>query len=107
MSDNNQEVAVPATPNTTVGVQPGWYNDHVDPPHILRWWDGHMWTNQRTDTTVLNTATPNIIGNSAPVQQVLIQQDRKRVNHLLHLVLTIFTFGLWLPVWIVLAFAKS
>lgn len=27
----------------------------------------------------------------------------RRVNHLLHLALTVFTFGLWAIVWIVLA----
>lgn len=32
-------------------------------------------------------------------QQVVVQQKRG-VNHGLHLVLTLITFGLWLPVWI-------
>lgn len=31
----------------------------------------------------------------------------KRVNHLLHLILTLLTAGLWLPVWIIIAMAKS
>lgn len=31
----------------------------------------------------------------------------KRVNHVLHLVLTLLTFGLWLPVWAILAIANS
>ena len=31
----------------------------------------------------------------------------KGVNHLLHLVLTLLTAGLWLPVWIIIAMAKS
>lgn len=31
----------------------------------------------------------------------------RRVNHALHLVLTILTAGLWLPVWIILAIANS
>ena len=29
----------------------------------------------------------------------------RRVNHVLHLVLTILTAGLWLPIWIILAIA--
>lgn len=32
-------------------------------------------------------------------QQVVVQQKRG-VNHGLHLVLTLITFGLWLPIWI-------
>lgn len=28
---------------------------------------------------------------------------RKPCNHALHLVLTLFTFGMWLPVWIIAA----
>ena len=31
----------------------------------------------------------------------------RRVNHVLHLVLTIITAGLWLPIWIILAIANS
>ena len=31
----------------------------------------------------------------------------RRVNHVLHLVLTILTAGLWLPIWIILAIANS
>lgn len=34
-------------------------------------------------------------------QTVVVQADRRRPNHLLHLVLTILTAGLWLPVWII------
>lgn len=31
----------------------------------------------------------------------------RRVNHVLHLVLSIITAGLWLPIWIILAIANS
>lgn len=31
----------------------------------------------------------------------------KGVNHVLHLILTLLTAGLWLPVWIIIAMAKS
>lgn len=38
---------------------------------------------------------------------VVIQAPPPRApfNHLLHLVITIFTCGLWLPVWVILAIA--
>lgn len=44
-----------------------------------------------------------------PVQQTVMVNggNGKGVNHVLHLLLTIFTAGLWLPVWIILAMAKS
>ena len=66
---------------------------------LKRWWDGEKWTE-----------------NFAPVAsgghpQVVVTQvngsGKKRVNHTLHLILTIFTFGLWAPVWIILALANS
>ena len=77
------------------GAKPGWYPDGAG---NYRWWDGSGWTE-------LHMAA----GGTAPVvnQTVTVQADRKRVNHLLHLVLTIVTFGLWLPVWIIIALAKS
>lgn len=39
-------------------------------------------------------------------QQVVVSQKRG-VNHGLHFVLTVFTFGLWLPVWILDAMFNS
>lgn len=44
-----------------------------------------------------------------PMQQTVYVNGApaKRVNHALHLVLTIVTFGLWMPVWIILAIANS
>jgi hypothetical protein len=44
-----------------------------------------------------------------PMQQTVFvtHGGGRRVNHVLHLILTILTFGLWLPVWAVLAVANS
>ena len=42
-----------------------------------------------------------------PFQQTVIVHNSRRVNHALHLVLTLLTAGLWLPVWIILAIANS
>ena len=41
------------------------------------------------------------------IQQTVVMHNNRRVNHALHLVLTIFTAGLWLPIWIILAIANS
>jgi len=44
-----------------------------------------------------------------PMQQqtVVVHGNGKRVSHGLHLLLTLITAGLWLPVWIILAIANS
>lgn len=44
-----------------------------------------------------------------PVQQTVVVNNGggKKVNHLLHLILSLLTAGLWLPVWIIIAMAKS
>lgn len=41
------------------------------------------------------------------IQQTVVMNNNRRVNHVLHLVLTILTAGLWLPIWIILAIANS
>ena len=72
----------------------GWYPDQY--PGIERWWNGDGWTEARR-------AQPE----SVIQQQVTVNPTPKRVSHLLHLILTILTAGLWLPVWIIIALAKS
>lgn len=74
----------------------GWYPD-PDMPGMQRYWNGESWTHYRQPYPPLNHT----------VQQVTVNEPRKRVNHLLHLVLTILTAGLWLPVWIIIALANS
>ena len=49
-------------------------------------------------------------GHPQPVQPQHITvnvPERKRVNHVLHLILTILTGGVWAPVWILLALLRS
>ena len=52
---------------------------------------------------------PQPWGYGPPLQpQIVVVQappPRAPFNHLLHLVITIFTCGLWLPVWVILAIA--
>ncbi|AEF41288.1 hypothetical protein AS9A_2841 [Hoyosella subflava DQS3-9A1] len=36
---------------------------------------------------------------------VMVNYQRP-VNHLLHFILTILTFGLWLPIWIIVTVAR-
>lgn len=76
------------TPAPVPAVPAGWYPDTTNGG--IRWWDGYRWTEhvQGGGTTVV-VNTP------------------KRVNHAFHLIMTICTGGLWLPVWIIVALAKS
>ena len=74
----------------------GWYPDPQQ-ANMSRWWDGNGWTEARV-------AQPVAMVNT---QQVTVQAQPKRVNHVLHLILTILTCGLWLPVWILVSMAKA
>lgn len=87
-------VAVPA-PTAMPSVPAGWYDDPSS--RLKRWWDGEKWTEHFAPVE----AHPQVVVNqiNAPA--------KKRVNHALHLVLTILTVGLWAPVWIILAIANS
>lgn len=44
-----------------------------------------------------------VVGGGAPAQHTtIIQRPRERVNHVLHLLITIFLFPPWIFVWIIL-----
>ena len=83
-----------------MNVSPGWY-PHPNNPQALMYWDGRIW---RTDMVQRPVAmsTP-----ASPPLVVLAQPPHKRVNHALHLILSVFTLGLWLPVWLIVAIAKN
>lgn len=50
---------------------------------------------------------PPMMPPQAIQQTVVVNGGGRRVNHVLHLLLTLLTAGLWLPVWIILALANS
>ena len=71
---------------------PAWYADpHA--PGILRYHDGHQWTEYRTTIP----ARPTMTATAA----------RPGVNHAMHLFIVLFTCGLWLPVWLIIAHARK
>lgn len=69
---------------------PGWYADPTTPGR-QRWWTGREWSNHSAP------GVPN---------QTVIVNGKKPVNHAFHLIMSLLTFGLWIPVWIIVAIAN-
>lgn len=65
---------------------PGWYPVQGG----QRYWDGQKWTD-----------------HIAPSAQVVVGRDPFETNHILHLLLTVFTLGLWAPVWFFIAWSNA
>jgi len=74
--------------------QPGWYPDPSGLPG-QRYFDGQQWTIAAPPPPpiVIN----NYVGAPAPLFVTA------GPNHALHLVLTLLTCGMWLPVWLIIA----
>ncbi len=72
---------------------------HPDPtnPGLLRYWDGVQWTEHRQAQTPVATAT--VYNN--------VRVSGGGSDAVLHLLLTIFTCGLWLPIWILIELVKA
>lgn len=66
---------------------PGWYPNG---PGLERWWDGRAWGPQ---VRALPQAGPHRA----------VTWERNRTSHVFHLLMTLLTCGLWLPVWAVVA----
>jgi threonine/homoserine/homoserine lactone efflux protein len=83
--------------------QPGWYPDPSGTPG-QRYWDGQQWMHYAPPPQPQPQPQPSIIINNtvgAPAPVVVTTGP----NHALHLVLTLLTFGMWLPVWLIVAIA--
>lgn len=103
---------------TPAGATPpaDWY-PVPEAPHTLRYWDGKAWTEHYAPAPTAAQPPQLQSGYSqqpqfnqpgyGPSHTTVIVNQKKGVNHVLHLILTIVTFGLWLPVWIILAIANS
>ncbi|WP_078344726.1 DUF2510 domain-containing protein [Mycobacteroides chelonae] len=75
---------------TQPGAAPGWY---PTPDGGQRYFDGVQWT-QHVVPPAARLVAPTVIVNQGP-------------NHLLHLILTLLTCGLWIPVWIIIAIISA
>lgn len=77
-------------------VSANWYPDPAN-PGILRYWDGTQWTEHRQAAT--------------PVAQAIVYNNVRASgggsDAALHLILTLLTCGLWLPIWILIEIIKA
>ena len=92
MNQFNPVIRDTSLPAARVATKPpaGWYPNASG---VQQWWDGSQWTNHFAPT-----APP----------QVVVQQGRVyKTSHGVHLFLTLITFGLWAPVWIVMGCYNS
>lgn len=75
----------------------GWYPDAAG---VMRWWDGRAWTEHVAPQQQAHAAyavQPYYAG-----QQVVMQQRKNyKTSHAFHLVMSIITLGVWVPVWII------
>jgi len=76
--------------------QPGWYPDPTGGPG-LRYFDGHQWTISAPPPP---PQPPIIINNN-------IVAPASSPNTALHLALTLFTCGMWLPVWLIITIVDN
>ena len=75
---------------------PGWYPDPQN-QGVQRYWDGERWTERVAAATPQANA---VVYNNVRVKGV-------GGDSALHLLLTILTCGLWLPVWIVIEIIRA
>ena len=75
-----------------------WYPDPTA-PGVLRYWDGVRWTEHR------QAATPPP-GSATVVNNVNVNGGGGSYVGL-HIVLTLLTCGLWLPVWLLIEIVRA
>lgn len=76
---------------------PGWYPDATG---SMRWWDGRMWTEHVHQVGQQQMQQPVIVNAGRPVRYY-------KTSHGFHLVMSLVTLGLWLPVWGIMSIANS
>lgn len=87
----------------------GWYDDPESFLPAKRWWNGSEWgalTPEDRQAALAGRVAYWVglgwrVESQSPEQAVLGKGHRP--NHILHLILTILTLGLWLIVWIIVS----
>jgi len=75
----------------------GWFPDPAGSPRLC-YFDGHRWTEHFAPMPPPYAAYPQ-----QPPPVAVAVSTGGGVNHALHAVLTFFTCGMWLPIWILMA----
>jgi len=110
--------AAPVPPPPTVPA--GWYPDPDNHNGFryggvpsMRYFDGAQWTENRAPMQPRRqqphptAAQPIIVNQQFAPQAPPVVVYTSGTNHGLHLVLTLLTCGLWLPVWIILVIVNG
>lgn len=91
----------------TQAAAPGWYDD-PERPKQLRWWNGERWElaeAERQHALAIRIAHwvkwGYRVESQSPEQAVMV--TGRRPNHVLHVILSVITLGLWLIVWFLVA----
>jgi hypothetical protein len=96
---------------TQPAIPAGWYPDpdnttgyRYGSAPSLRYFDGVVWTDDRAPMQRRPRQAPmppmNIVNQVHAAPTIIVSGG---TNHGLHLLLTVLTCGLWLPVWIIVA----
>ena len=86
----------------------GWFPDpHGQPGQ--RYFDGQRWTEHFTPPPPPALPVPVVVNNNiaTPAPSVAVAVSGGGTNHALHLVLTVLSCGMWLPIWILVAIFGS
>lgn len=102
---------VPSTMPPPSMVPAGWYPDPDGRP-IQRYWDGANWSEHTAPQQLVQAPVPPpptpmvFVNNSSSAAAAVVAYPPRRVNHLLHFILTVLTGGLWIIVWIFVAIRR-
>jgi len=86
----------------------GWFPDpHGQPGQ--RYFDGQRWTEHFTPSPPPPPPVSVVVNNNiaTPAPSVAVAVSGGGTNHALHLVLTVLSCGMWLPIWILIAIFDS
>ena len=83
----------------------GWYDDGQG---RQRWWDGVQWTDHLAPTAAAPVVQAQPVYYQQPVPYAVVPyRTVYKTSHGFHLIMSIITLGLWIPVWIILGIMNA
>jgi len=83
------------------GMPPGWY---AYGDGTTRWWTGVSWV----ASSILQDNGPRPAASEPqPRMAFVVPPQRAPMNHTFHLIMSLITLGLWLPVWALIAVLRA